>query len=106
MAMEFLVVLVFERERARTSKGLEGRGVGERLGAPKAFIYGTDEEIVVGDRGAYPKQFGKWRDSFDRMVAKSFEIHAESYSVCLVKIRLCCGWVVFGSSAVMVRIAE
>jgi hypothetical protein len=46
-----------------------------------AFIYGTDEEIMDGDRGTYPKEFGKWRDSFDRTVAESFGIHAESYSV-------------------------
>jgi hypothetical protein len=44
---------------------LEGRGFGERLGAPEVLIYGTDEEIVAGDRGAYPKKFGKWGDSFD-----------------------------------------
>jgi hypothetical protein len=81
MAMEFLGILVFERERARVSRGLEGRGVGERLGAPQAFIYGTDKEIVAGDRDAYPKEFGKWRGSFDRTVAESFGIHAESYSV-------------------------
>jgi hypothetical protein len=60
---------------------LEGRGFGERLRAPKVFIYGTDEEIVAGDRGTYPKKFGKWKDSFDRTVAGSFGIHAESYSV-------------------------
>jgi hypothetical protein len=47
---------------------LEGRGFGERLGAPEVLIYGTDEEIVAGDRGAYPKKFVKWRDSFDRTV--------------------------------------
>jgi hypothetical protein len=50
---------------------------------------------VARDRGAYPNKFGKWRDYFDWMVAKSFGIHAESYSVWLVKIRLCCSWVVF-----------
>jgi hypothetical protein len=60
---------------------LEGREFGERLGAPEAFIYGTDEEIVAGDRGAYPKEFRKWRDSFDQTVAELFGIHAESYSV-------------------------
>jgi hypothetical protein len=60
---------------------LEGRGFGERLGAPEVLIYGTDEEIVAGDHGAYPKEFGNWRDPFDRMVAGSFGIHAESYSV-------------------------
>jgi hypothetical protein len=55
---------------------LEGRGFGEKLGAPEVLIYGTDEEIVAGDRGAYPKKFGKWRDSFDRTVAEPFEIDA------------------------------
>jgi hypothetical protein len=60
---------------------LEGRGFGERLGAPEVLIYGIDEEVVAEDRGAYPKKFGKWRDSFDRTVAESFGIHDESYSV-------------------------
>jgi hypothetical protein len=60
---------------------LEGRGFGEWLGAPEVLIYGTDEEIVARDRGAYPKIFGKWRDSLDRTVAESFGIDAESYSV-------------------------
>jgi hypothetical protein len=44
---------------------LEGRGFSERLGATVVFIYGTDEEIMAGDPDAYPKKFGKWRDSFD-----------------------------------------
>jgi hypothetical protein len=60
---------------------LEGRGLGERLGAHEVLIYGTGEEIVAGDRGAYLKKFGKWRDSLDRTVAESFGIHAEPYSV-------------------------
>jgi hypothetical protein len=60
---------------------LEGRVFGERLEAPEVLIYGTDKEIVAGDRGAYPKKFGKWRDSFDRTVAESFGIHVESYSI-------------------------
>jgi hypothetical protein len=60
---------------------LESKGFDERLRAPEVLIYGTDEEIVVGDRGAYPKKFGKWRDSFGRTVVESFGIHAESYSV-------------------------
>jgi hypothetical protein len=33
---------------------LEGRRLGERLGASTVLIYGTDKEIVAGDRGAYP----------------------------------------------------
>jgi hypothetical protein len=60
---------------------LGGRGFGERLDTPEVFIYGTDEGIMAGDRGAYPKKFRKGRDSFDRTVAKSFGIHAESHSV-------------------------
>jgi hypothetical protein len=60
---------------------LGGREFGERLGHPEVLIYGTGEEIVAGDRGAYPKKFGKWRDSLDRTVVESFGIHAESYSV-------------------------
>jgi hypothetical protein len=60
---------------------LEDRGLGERLGAPEVLIHGTSEEIVARDRGAYPKEFGKWRDSLNRTVAGSFEIQAESYSV-------------------------
>jgi hypothetical protein len=44
---------------------LGGRGFGERLGAPEVLIYGTDEESVAGDLGAYPKKFRKWGDSFD-----------------------------------------
>jgi hypothetical protein len=60
---------------------LEGRGFGERLKAPEVLIYGTGEEIVAGDRGAYPKKFGKWIDCLGRTVAESFGIHVESYSV-------------------------
>jgi hypothetical protein len=60
---------------------LESIGFGERLRAPEVLIYGTDEEIVAGDRGAYPMKFGKWRDSLNRTVIGSFGIHAESYSV-------------------------
>jgi hypothetical protein len=40
------------------------------------------------------------------VVTESFGIHAESYSVWLVKVRLCYSWVVFGFGTVMVRIAE
>jgi hypothetical protein len=78
--MEVLEVLVLKR-KAWIVKGLKGRGLGERLGAPEVLIYGTSEEIVAKDCGAYPKKFGKWRDSLDRTVAESFGIHAESYSV-------------------------
>jgi hypothetical protein len=60
---------------------LEGRGLGERLGAPEVIIYGTGKEIMAGDRGAYPKKFGKWRDSLNRTIVGSIGIQAESYSV-------------------------
>jgi hypothetical protein len=79
-AMELLGVLVLER-KSWVGKGLEGRGLGERLGAPEVLIYSTGEEIVAGDRGAYPKKFRKWRDSLDRTIAESFGIQVESYSV-------------------------
>jgi hypothetical protein len=57
LAMEFLAVLVL-KERAWVSKGLEGRGFGEMLEAPVICIYGTDEAIVAGDRGAIPRNLG------------------------------------------------
>jgi hypothetical protein len=79
-AIELLGILVLER-KAWVGKGLEDRGLAERLGAPEVVIYGTRKEIVVGDRGAYPKKFGKWRDYLGRTVAESFGIHVESYSV-------------------------
>jgi hypothetical protein len=78
--MELLGVLVLER-KAWVGKGFKDRELGERLGAPEVLIYGTGKEIVAGDRGAYPKKFGKWRDSLVRTIAESFGIHVESYSV-------------------------
>jgi hypothetical protein len=59
---------------------LEDSGFGKRLRAPEVLIYGTGKEIVAGDRGAYPKKFGKWRNFLDRTVTESFGIHVESYS--------------------------
>jgi hypothetical protein len=48
--MELLGVLEW-RAKARIGKGLESRGLGERLGAPEVLIYGTGErswpEIVA-----------------------------------------------------------
>jgi hypothetical protein len=60
---------------------LESRGLGERSGAPEVLIYGAGKEIVVGDRGAYPEKFGRWRDSLNRIVVGSFGIQSESCSV-------------------------
>jgi hypothetical protein len=60
---------------------LEGRRLGERLGAPAVLIYGISKEIMAGDRGAYPEKYGRWRDFLNRIVVGSFGIQAESYSV-------------------------
>jgi hypothetical protein len=77
LAMKLLGELVLKKE----SLGLESEGLGERLGAPEVLIYKTGKEIVAGDRGAYPKKFGKWRDSLNRTVVGSFGIQSGSYSV-------------------------
>jgi hypothetical protein len=79
-AIELLGVLVLKRASLDWQR-LEGRRLGERLGAPTVLIYGTDEEIVAGDRGAYPEKFVRWRDFLNRIVVRSFGIQAESYSV-------------------------
>jgi hypothetical protein len=79
-AIELLGVLVLEKGSLDWQK-LEGRRLGERLGAPVVLIYGTDKEIVAGDHGAYPEKFGRWRDFLNRIVVGSFGIQAESYSV-------------------------
>jgi hypothetical protein len=60
---------------------LEGKKLGERLGAPTVLIYGTGEEIVARARGAYPEKFGRWRGFLNRIVVGSFGIQVESYSV-------------------------
>jgi hypothetical protein len=76
-AIELLEVLVLKRGSLDWQK-LEGRRLDERLGAPAVLIYGTCKEIVAGDRGAYPKKFGRWRDFLNRIVVGSFGIQAES----------------------------
>jgi hypothetical protein len=68
-------------KRSLDWRSLEGRRLGERLGAPAVLIYGTGKEIVAGDRGAYPEKFGRWRDFLNRIVVRSFGIQAESYLV-------------------------
>jgi hypothetical protein len=79
-AIKFLGVLVLKKESLDWQR-LEGKRLGERLGAPTVFIYGDGKEIVAADRGAYPKKFGRWRDFLNRIVVGSFGIQAESYSV-------------------------
>jgi hypothetical protein len=69
------------RLQSRAKERLEGRRLGERLGAPAVLIYGTGKEIVTGDCGAYPEKSGRWRDFFNRIVIGSFGIQVESYSV-------------------------
>jgi hypothetical protein len=73
-------VLVLEK-RSLDWQRLESRRLGERLGAPEVLIYGTGKEIVARVRGAYPKKFGRWRDSLNRIVVGSFGIQPGSYSV-------------------------
>jgi hypothetical protein len=55
--MELLGVLVL-KGKAWIGKGLESRGLGERLGAPEVFIYGTGKEIVAGDVAHIPRNLG------------------------------------------------
>jgi hypothetical protein len=78
--LSILGVLVLEKGSLDWQR-LEDRRLGERLGAPTILIYGTGKEIVANDRGAYPEKFGRWGDSFNRIVVESFGIQAESYSV-------------------------
>jgi hypothetical protein len=75
-----LGVLVLEKGRLDWQR-LEGRRLGESLGAPAVLICGTGKEIVAGDRGSYPEKFGRWRDFLNRIVIESFGIQAESYSI-------------------------
>jgi hypothetical protein len=79
-AIGLLGVLVLKRGSLDWQK-LEGRGLGERLGAPTILIYGTGKEIVARDRGAYPEKFGRCKDFPNRIVVGSFGIQAESYAV-------------------------
>jgi hypothetical protein len=78
--MEFLEVLALETESLSWQR-LEDKGLGEMLRPPEFLIYMAGEEIVAGDRGAYPKKFGRWRNFLSRTVAESFRIPIESYSV-------------------------
>jgi hypothetical protein len=79
-AIRFLGVLVLEKECLDWQK-LEGKRLGERLGAPTVLFMGDGKEIVALDRGAYPEKFGRWRDFLNRIAVGSFGIQAESYSV-------------------------
>jgi hypothetical protein len=79
-AIKFLGLLVLEKESLDWQR-LEGKRLGERLGAPMVLIYGTSKEIMARDCGAYPEKLGRWRDFLNRIVVGSFGIQAESYSV-------------------------
>jgi hypothetical protein len=80
LASSLLGVLVLKKGTLDRQR-LEGRRLGERLGAHAVLIYGTGKEIVAGDRGAYPEKIGRCRDFLNRIVVGSFGIQAESYSV-------------------------
>jgi hypothetical protein len=79
-AIRFLGVLVLEKESLDWQR-LEGKRLGERLGAPTVLFMGDVKEIVALDRGAYPEKFGRWRDFLNRIAVGSFGIQAEAYSV-------------------------
>jgi hypothetical protein len=79
-AITFLGVLVLEKESLDWQR-LEGKRLGERLGAPTILFMGDGKEIMAADRGAYPEKFGRWRDFLNRIAVRSFGIQAESYSV-------------------------
>jgi hypothetical protein len=64
-AIELLGVLVLKRGSLDWQR-LEGRRLGERLGAPAVLIYGTGKEIVAGDHGAYPEKFGGGENSLTK----------------------------------------
>jgi hypothetical protein len=70
-AIEFLGVLALETKGLGWQR-LEDRGFGERPRPSEFLIYSAGKEIVAGDRGAYPKEFGKWRNFLCRTVAESF----------------------------------
>jgi hypothetical protein len=79
-AIRFLGVLVLEKE-SLDWKRLEGKRLGERLGAHTVLFMGDGKEIMAADHGAYPEKFGRWRDFLNRIAVGSFGIQAESYSV-------------------------
>jgi hypothetical protein len=79
-AIELFGGLVLEKGSLDWQR-LEGRRLGERLGALAILIYRAGKEIVARDRGAYPEKFGRWRDVLNRLVVGSFGIQTESYSV-------------------------
>jgi hypothetical protein len=60
---------------------LEGKILGERLGAPMVLFMGDGKEIMALNHGAYPEKFGRWRDFLSRIAVGSFGIQAESYSI-------------------------
>jgi hypothetical protein len=79
-AIRFLGVLVLEKESLDWQR-LEGKRLGERLGAPTVLFMGDVKEIVALDHGAYPEKFGRWRDFLNRIAIGSFGIQVEAYSV-------------------------
>jgi hypothetical protein len=78
--IRFLGVLVLGKESLDWQR-LEGKRLGEKLGAPMILFMGDGKEIVALDRGANPEKFGRWKDFLNRITVGSFEIQTESYSV-------------------------
>jgi hypothetical protein len=83
---------------------LGSRRLDESLGAPEVLIYGTGQEIVAGDRGAYPKKFGKWRDSINRTVIGSFGIQLSHIRFDWLKSGCVAVGLLFGSDTVRLEL--
>jgi hypothetical protein len=79
-AIRFLGVLVLQKASLDWQR-LEGKRLGERLGAPTVLFMRGGKDIVALDRGAHPEKFGRWKGFLNRITVGSFGIQAKSYSV-------------------------
>jgi hypothetical protein len=85
---------------------LGGRGFGERLGAPKVLIYGTGEEIVVGDHGTYPKNLGSGETLLTEPSPSRLGFMLSHIRFDWLKFGFVAVVSFFGSDTVMIRIVE
>jgi hypothetical protein len=94
--MEFFGVLVLKR------KSLEGRGFGERLGAPEVLIYGTSEEIVAH----IPRNLGSGETLLTEPSPSRLGFMLSHIRLDWLRFGCVAVGSFFGSDTVMVRIAE
>jgi hypothetical protein len=81
---------------------LEGRGFGERLGAPEVLIYGTDEEIVAHiprNLGSGETPSTEWSPSHLGFILSHIRFDWLRFGCVVVES-------FFGFNTVVVRIAE